>query len=353
MIDMHRGGRLTSWEYVRVSWPDMGEIGQVPGAITHRADESMFTTYKTSGTLEYAGMPDLGDDMVRVYAVMSLDGETERMCIGTYRVATGKETIEEGQARGTADLYSMLSVADKRQAEETFAIDAGGNLLDAAARLFRDCLLGVTATPCAKTASAPLSWPAGTSYLDIANDIMEAIGYGSVDVDEYGNAVMAPYSDPSSKAPADTFSDTDPDVSDRSFVREFDRLGVPNVVVVTSTADDGSEIRAVAELDDPDNPYSTAARRMRIVSCSDVAGLSTQAAADEKAAELLKSALTQIETLTIGHAGKRFRRADAVQMDYRRSGYGAKYTAAKRTVKGTCDMDSETSMRRSVRLYER
>ena len=215
-----------------------------------------------------------------------------------------------------------------------------------------ECGLRVIATPCGKESSDNHTWDVGTSYLEIANDIMDMAGYGSVDVDDYGNAVMAPYIDPSDKAPADAFSDTAPDVSDRSFRREFDRFDVPNVVVVTSTSSDDETVRAVAENSDPDNPYSTVARRMRVVRCEDVADIASQAEAQAKADALLKTSMTQVESITIGHAGKRFRRGDAVQMDYRRSGFTEKYSAAKRTVKGTPDMASETTMRRSVRLYE-
>lgn len=350
MIDMHRG-RTTRWEYVRVSWPGFDELGQVEGVSTHDIDESVESTTKVDGTMEYVGMPELGDDMVRIYAVMEQSGEAERMCVATMRVSTGSEDVENGVRSGTADLYSTLTVMDKALAESTYVLKQGANIVQAAEGLARSCRLPVTATPSGKTASKDYTWDIGTSFLEIANDLLDMAGYGSCGVDSYGTVVMAPYESPSDKAEADTFSDSAPDVCDALVRREFDRMDVPNVVIVTSSDGEGNPVSGTAVNDNPADPYSTESRAMRIGRVEAVDGLESDAECDAKAAELLKSGMSVTETLTVGHAGKRFDVGDAVRMDYRRSGLTEKYGAYKRSSSGTPDMDSETVMRRSVRLY--
>lgn len=352
MIDMDAGGRKTSWRYVRVSWPGFEEVGEIDGITSCSIEENVNTSFKADGTLEAIDMPDLGDDLVRIYADMELGGKRESLCLGTFRAAVGHETIDEGGRSADCDLYSVLSILAARRAEETYSAPAGGDLLKAAVDLCKACSLGVVATPCDKAAVSDHAWDAGTPFLDVVNDIMEIIGYGSADIDAFGGVVLAPYVDPAEKQPAGAFSDTLPDVSDSSITRSFDRFDVPNVVVVISTGADDQVIRGVAENGDPHNPYSTAARGMRVVRYEEVPDIADPDAAARKASDLLKTSMTRTETITVRHAGKRFRLGDAMQMDYRRSGVVGPYAVAKRSIAASCDMASETNVRRAVRLYE-
>ena len=97
MIDMNKGGRTTSWRFVRVrrvlGWKSEAyednayeEVGTVSGITSCRIEEAQLTSLKVSGSIEYVDMPDLGDDLLRVYADMELDGEVESKCYGTFFV---------------------------------------------------------------------------------------------------------------------------------------------------------------------------------------------------------------------------------------------------------------------------
>ncbi len=363
MIDMHRSGRTTSWRYVRVRRvapseyfeedfePYYEEIGEVSGIESHEIEESTESSLKVSGSIDYADMPTMGDDLLRVYADMELDGERESVCYGTFFVHTGEEKVFEGSRTGSADLYSVLSVMDRELTATGVTWAANAPAMDWAREIVYHAKLPCVYTPTSKASASDMTWDVGTSLLTMLNDSMDAIGYGSAGVDAYGNVILAPYASASDSEPTTWFSDTLDDVTDSEVTREFDVYDVPNVVVVTSEVDDGETVTGTAENSDPKNPYSTRARNMRIVRCEQVDGLSTDAEAKAKAELLLREGMQKVETIKVPHAGKRFAVGDAVTLDYRRSSLEGKYTAWKRTTKGTPDIESETTMRRTVSLY--
>ena len=364
MIDMNKGGRTTSWRFVRVrrviGWKSEAyednvyeEVGTVSGITSCSIEEAQLTSLKVSGSIEYVDMPDLGDDLLRVYADMELDGDTESKCYGTFFVYSKSEEVCEGSHVGTADLYSVLVLLEQRLLEGNYAVGAAytANYLPVVSEMVYEVGLPLMLTPGGWEVAAIKTWEVGTSFLEMANDIMELYGYGSLNVDVWGNVIAKPYQDPETAVATTVFSDTEEDVSDETIKREWDVHDTPNVVVVRSKLKDDSEVIGSAENADPNNPYSTAARGMRIVRFEEVEGLETKAQCQEKAKALLIEGMQSIERLTIGHAGKRFNAGDNVAVDYQRSGLSGKYSAYKRSVKATPDTESETTMRRTVKLY--
>ena len=363
MIDMKRGGRTTSWRYVRVrrvsgktaeAYGDSyyEEIGEVEGVTSCTIEEAQLTSLKVSGTIEYVDLPDLGDDLLRVYADMELDGERESKCYGTFFVYSKDEDITEGSHVGSADLYSVLVLLEQRLLETNYSIGTySTNYLPVVADMLYEVGVPYMVTDGGWEVAATKTWEVGTSFLEMANDILELYNYGSLNVDVYGNVIAKPYQDPDTAVAADVFSDTEEDVSDETIKREWDVHDTPNVVVVRSKLNNDSEVIGTAENKDASNPYSTVSRGMRIVRYEEVEGLTTKAQCQQKAQQLLIEGMQAIERLTIGHAGKRFQTGDTVAVDYRRSGIDAKYSAYKRSIKATPDIDSETTMRRTVRLY--
>ena len=360
MIDLRKSGRTTSWRFVRVRWVPSDsttntparfeELGEVGGIESCSIDEAKLTSLKVSGSVVYVGNLDLGDDLLRVYADMELDGQRESKCYGTFFCYSSKESIANGVHAGTADLYSTLTVLDKMLLESDVTLTAiDGSVIEEF--MWDAARLPFILTPTAKTLSVSCSWDAGTSTLDVMNDVCDALGYGSLDVDVYGNVVAAPYQDPDSKEPADTFSDTEDDVCNEEVEREWDVHDTPNVVVVRCRKQDDTTVSGTARNDDAHNAYSTVSRKREITRVEDVEGLATAEECQAKAEALLIEGMQAIERLTVRHAGKRFEAGDTVAMDYQRSGLDGKFSAYKRSIKATPDIESETTMRRTVRLY--
>ncbi len=352
MIDWTLGGRKTRIRYVRVSWPDMGELGEISGVTGCTVEENSLSSLKASGSLDYAGMDDIGDDLVRVYSHSEVAGEGETVCHATLFAVTPSSKWSGPSKTGTADLYSVLWVMQQSGPEGTYTVDAGENAVAVAAGIAEDCGLKAVATACAKTVTTSHIWDDGASWLEIANWLLDFAGYGSATVDAYGNVVMAPYVDPGSKAVAWTFSDSESGVSDPEILHEYDTYSVPNVVRAVCSNADGDPMVSVAINDDPENPYSTVRRKKRIVRTETVSDIENKAALDAKAEELLKAGMSVVEKIEVKHSWARFAVGDAVQIDYRKSGKVMKMGAVSRTCKMTPDLDCTTVTRRFVSLLE-
>ena len=91
-------GRLDRFRYVRVSWPDMAELGEIGNVTGATVTENSLAELKASGSLEYVGPLDIGDDLVRIYSDSKLDGEQETVCHATF-FATTPQTDWSGAVR--------------------------------------------------------------------------------------------------------------------------------------------------------------------------------------------------------------------------------------------------------------
>lgn len=352
MIDWIRGGRTTKFRYVRVSWPDMAELSQIEGVTGCSVDENALTALKVSGTLDYANMEDIGDDLIRIYSISESAGETETVCHATLFATTPSSTWSGESRTGTADMYSTLWILQQASPEGTYTVNEGANAVDVAAQIARDHNLKVVVTPADKTVSTSHSWDENESFLDIVNWLLDFAGYGSANVDAYGNIIMAPYVEPGSKAVAWTFSDTHDGVSDAEISHEYDIYNVPNVVRVVCSNADGEPMVAVATNADPENPYSTVRRKKRIVRTETVSDIESQAALDAKAEELLLSGMTVVEKIGVKHVWVPIEVSDAVQIDYQESDKVMKMAVVSRKTNMTPDLDCTTTTRRFVNLLE-
>lgn len=353
MIDWTKGGRTTSFRYVRVAWPTMEELGEIEGVVGCTIEENDLTSLKVTGSLEYVDLIDLGDDLVRIYSDSEVAGERETVCHATLFVSTPTSTIIGEVRTGTADMYSSLLALQQASPDQTYTADVGANPVSLAKQIAEDCGLRVIYTPSGYTLSTSHSFDEESdNWLEIVNYLLDVAGYSSVSVDAYGNVIMAPYVDLSNKTPACKMSDTDDDVTAGEFNHEIDTYDVPNVVKVTCSNADGDPLVAIATNNDPENPYSTVARKKRIVRSEMVSEIEGQAAIDAKAKELLRSSMLVVERVEIDHAWKPFSVGDAIDFDYRKSDMVMRLATVKRTTKMTPDIACTTTARRFVNLLE-
>lgn len=348
-----KDGRLDRFRYVRVTWPEMAEVGQVPGILSSTITENSMTSLKVSGSLDYVGSVDVGDDLLRVYSDSELDGEKETVCHGTFFVTTPGSDWSGATRSGSADMYSVLWVLQQNKITETYTVPIGAEAVTLAANLARGFgnSLNVVATASAKTVNTDHTWDAGTTYLEIINWLLDFAGYNSADVDAYGNVLMTPYVEPANKAATVMFSDTKDSASEPSFSHEFDTFEIPNKVVCICSNADNEPMTAEAVNADPESPYSTVARKKHIVRVEQVSDIADQAALDAKARELLLSAMSVVESIEIRHSFQPFRVGDAVLMDYAKAGYVKKLVTISREKQMIPGIRCKTKARRFVNLF--
>lgn len=347
-----REGRLDRFRYVRVSWPDMAELGEMGNVTGATVTENSLAELKTSGSLEYVGPLDLGDDLVRIYSDSELDGEQETVCHATL-FATTPQTDWSGAVRsGKADMYSVLWVLQQNRISETFTAEEGTNAVALAKSLAEGYgnNLTVVATASDACVNAAHTWDSGTTHLEIVNWLLSFAGYESAGVDAYGNVRMVPYEEPSGKAAAALFSDTQDSVSEPGFAHELDVYEVPNKVTVICSNANSDPMAADAWNNDPESPYSTVVRNKVLSRVERVSDIADRAALEAKAKEILLSGMSVVETVEICHSYQPFKVGDAVMVDYSRAGYRRKLVSVsceKRMVPG---IRCKTKARRFVNL---
>lgn len=353
MIDWTKANRTTGFRYVRVQWPTFRELGEIENVESCEIEEDVLTSLKVTGSIDYAITEDMGDDLVRIYSDSVHGTEAETVCHATLFVSTPSATVSPTLKTGTGNMYSTLLVLQDDAPENTFVAEAGSNPVLLAKQIAESHGLSVVATPSSYTLQNPRSYDDDKyDWLGVVNDLLDVAGYSSARVDAYGNVVLAPYENPSSKAPAAVMSDTVESVSAPEFEYEIDAYSIPNVVKVTCSNANNEPMVSIAVNDDPENKLSTVSRGRRIVRRETVSEIESQEALDAKAKELLLSSMIVVEKVEIAHAWLPFDVGDAISLDYRKAGMVMKLATVKRTTTMTADLACVTTARKFVNLLE-
>lgn len=256
------GRRDERVSYLRVQFPResngwscgllAGEFGMFTGgSIELSADSAL----GASGSLSYTGAakPDPSDMVRVVYSCTDEDGERHEEALGTFLLALGDPSHDMGAVEGSADLLSVLHVAERKLFPRPYVIGRGCNCVERARQLVESLHLRVSAAWSGRLLRRDIVMEAGESYLDAANRLLAAAGFRPCEPDAYGGVVMRP-SCPA-MLPSWEFAEGADGIMEPR-VTEHDGLsGAPNAVHL-EWADDGFSAYASAVNDDPASPSS-------------------------------------------------------------------------------------------------
>lgn len=347
MMDWKRPGRLDRFEYLRVSL-DGRVLGRLSNITGGQISENLNTGLKASGVITAVGGLDVGNDLVRIELVSTLDGEEARVALGTFFVATPVAQVTDTAVTVDADLYSTLLVLDEGAVQATYSIPAGTNALAHARALVEAVGLTVIADDSSAITTVASTFEAGTSYLEIVNHLLDFAGFGSAQPDGYGRVVMRPYADPTSRQPIWTFTDADGSSMLPELEDELDWFHTPNVVVVTMSNEEEGLI-AVAKNTNPASPTSTVSRGREIVRCETVDDAPSQAALQAKADALLVTSSQLLQRITLKHAFAPVALGDVVAVRYTAAGIDYTLTVRTRDLDLSPGVPTTTETRRFIR----
>lgn len=282
------------------------ETGEVEGLQrAGRVSRNLDSQTKESGSVEVVGAPDFGAQLVRLHADFSWpDGETATEALGTFVPSWSDRTADGEASRVTVTLSGRLSelAGDYFDAPVTFA--AGTPTVSAAASIAAEAGFEVVAEPSSHTLASSRSYGAGDedqSKLSAINDLLALAGFSSAETDAMGRVVLRRYVEPSRRPVAAAFREGPRSRMLREVVDSRDASGVPNVVhAVFSTPE--STVVGVAVDEDPASPFSLQSRGYRVVRRERYSDDATQAAANHKAAELLRSSQSLVRRVTFEYA---------------------------------------------------
>ncbi len=316
----------------------------------------------STGSLDFAGALDLGSDLLRCYLVADFGDETATEALWTAVVSVPKRTRKGALSTGQADLAGRLSEVAEDEFDAPFTVPAGTNAVAYAAGLLEEAGFSeVIADESDYVTSTDwtLGLDAGDSKLakrlSAVNALLSAAGFASAREDAYGRPVLRRYVEPADKPVRATLREGAGARFLDEATDELDRSGVANVVHADYETEEAF-FRGVAVDSDPDSPYSTVSRGWRkaaTYSFDDLPAGSTdaerQAAADAKAAELLRTQQSAIRRLSVTSVYMPVSDGDAVEVDWPGAQAQGKFVVRVKTVRGEAACPLELELRR----YER
>lgn len=298
----------SAYRIMRVDRETGLEVGVVQsvingGSVTRNIDTA---TYE-SGKISVVGTVDVGKDLVRVYHdATGRDGSVESVPIGTFVANVPSRQIRGSASKAEVELAGRLVELEEDEFERPVVIPAGSNAVEEARAIAVAAGLDVVADESEWTLSA--DWVVGmgggvdepTDKLGVINKLLGVAGFAAARTDPMGRVIMGRYRDPSSESPSYVFAEGPTARFLTEATEERDKSGVCNVVIVVYTTQD-EETRGVAYDDDPRSPYSTISTGRRKAARYAYSDGATQAQADAKAEELLRTQQSVIHRVHLEH----------------------------------------------------
>ena len=222
--------------------------------------------------------------------------------LGIYR-ATNVQEVDDG----TTVILNITAndrcwtVRDTRTEARVF-FAAGTNYVAAAVSVLTGTGIAViNAVQTAAVLTEDREWPAGTSCLDIVNELLSEINYGQLWFDGSGAAILRPVSLPEAVNISHILDDTKIESLLLPGIQsETDVLAAPNVFIcICSNADKDEAMMAVAENTNPQSPLSIARRGRRITKVIRINNISSQEALQVYATRQVSDSMMAGEVITV------------------------------------------------------
>lgn len=294
--DILYGDRVTSyrWEVLQHNTTTGVDTlaGSLDGVVEPSAQLSwsLYNAVKGTGSLKVndlasaaGGFLRIGDvelASARLRPVLLVDGLPE-IPLGVYLFsAAPEEWSGAGRVYGL-ELLDRCTVLDQDLIEISYTVLAGTVILAAVADVVASAgeAISVNASVTATTSSA-MVWPAGTSKLQIVNDLLAVLNYNALWVDGFGNFRATPYVVPADRPLGyELLNGIDRELVDgergiyaETWSRDRDLFKVPNKVITVQSGSGeeepltGLSTNTTTDPTDPTYPFSYAARGNRWIS---------------------------------------------------------------------------------------
>lgn len=283
------GDRVTSyrWEVLTHSGGTDHLLGYLDGVIEPSASLTWQSNaaVKGSGSLKVADVTTVQPGRLavnqialtscRLRPVLVIEGLPD-LPLSVFVVSAAPE---EWSATGRIlkiDLLDKATVLDQDKVDSSYTVDAATAILSAVSTVIASAGESINVDPTVtSTLTAPMVWPAGTSKLQIVNDLLSALNYNSLWVDGVGNFRATPYVVPANRSLSyellngveRQLVDGDESIYQPDWMRDPDMFDVPNKVVAVQ-AGTGSAPALIGSYTntDPASPFSYPSRGRWITS---------------------------------------------------------------------------------------
>lgn len=266
--------RQESWRFDLLNLDDK-LIGNLDGVKAGNFEFSIYNTIRSSGQVTWV-TPEPGDQppdwtQVRVqpwYLLRSPDGAEviAEYPIGVFLPSFPQRTLTTTGVQIEVELHDKLIILDQDKTQEAYTAHSGAMVTT----LVRNLLLGAGQSRLSMDESTEvirtnMTWDAGTSWLRIVNDILEAAGYFALTVDGHGVYQARRYVEPTLRGVQREFLDNEHGIYEDHLVHDEDIFNVPNRFVAVSTSDGETEAMVGVANNNTGGRFSIAARGRVIV----------------------------------------------------------------------------------------
>lgn len=313
-----------TYEYYEVdpaTWEDRRKIDIVTSSSITRDVSS-----DTGGSASFNVSSDLGELYIRVYLITTQNRITEKFPLGTYLCQTTGDNFDGKVKDVTMDAYAPLLELKEKNPPLGYSIGQGVNILEAATNIVSKNVRAPSVGGELNGEDYKLSYPfvaeINDTWYTFISDLLASIQY-SMDIDELGRIIFIPDQDANSLQPVWAYDDDNSSILQPDFDISRDLYGIPNVLEVIYTKEDGSYVYSKVVNDDPDSPISTVTRGREVmhrITDPDIFGSPTQVQLDDYAKQTLRNLSTIEYTLTYTHGYCPVRVGDCVLINYERAG---------------------------------
>ncbi len=171
---------------------------------------------------------------IRITAVVTDATGDTTIPLGVWIPSTPTDQWTDTGRTWPVALLDVTSLLDMRTITSNYTMPVGEVVTDWIWNLLADTGLPYALTHSTLTTPVVRTWPAGTTYLQVVNDLLASINWLSLYADGLGVLHADPYTPPSQRGVAWSFEDGQSCIYSPSWQRTQDWSSVPNQVVLTT-----------------------------------------------------------------------------------------------------------------------
>lgn len=299
------GPRRPRWSYrlLDSSDRDLGALEGVSGGSVELNAASRLGGHGTLKIRETRQEIDWMQHRVQVIYDPGIPG-AEPWHVATHMLSSPVASRSATGGMFTVETLPKTAVVDEDAVGDTFSLPAGTQVIPKVVELIQSTGESrIAVSPSEAELRNPLVWTAGTSKLSIVNELLKAAGYWSLWCDGAGMFRVEPYLLPANRPVSFVFAAGAASIHRPEWSREQNLSSVPNrFVVVGMGTGDAPPPSGVAEITDPDSPFSFQARGRWITRVEEGVEGDSQAVFDELAQRRLRDATSPVGRLKVTHA---------------------------------------------------
>lgn len=248
------GAKIGDLDNVQAGSVDQNWLGDIKRTAKFEVKEVTYINY----------LSDRIQPWVRLHLPPYGDNDWAEWPQGVFILSTPTRGIEaSGRVHREVDGYDLTQILLDDKVINRHSVAAGAAYTAAVTALLPGTANVVVS---ALTLPVAMEWDPGTAKLKIINDLLSAINYESLSVDERGVFQVRPYRSPAARPPEYTYGVTDDSIMLPEVEQTLDLFSIPNQwVLVVSEPDRAAAIRGVYTNNDPASLTSTVRRGRTIV----------------------------------------------------------------------------------------